>query len=65
MTYVPMDRLFKKTDSMFKLVTIASKRALQLSSGARKLVETKSLKPTTVALEEIMDSKIGYSKASQ
>ena len=62
MSDVSMDKLLKKTDSVFKLVTIAAKRAIHLSSGARKLVETDATKPTTIALQEIADAKIGYSK---
>lgn len=47
-----------KADSMYKLVILASKRALELNDGSPKLVETDSKKVTTIALEEIRRGKI-------
>lgn len=39
-------------DTKFRLVHIASQRVRQLSSGGAMLVSTKSIKDTTIALEE-------------
>lgn len=39
-------------DSKFRLVLIAAQRVRELSGGARPLVESTSIKDTTVALEE-------------
>ncbi len=39
-------------DTKFRLVHIASQRVRQLSSGASLLVSTKSIKDTTISLEE-------------
>lgn len=56
--YIPVEELLEKTDSMYKLVILASKRALELNEGSPKLVETDSKKVTTVALEEIRRGKV-------
>lgn len=53
-----LDEMLRKVDNTFTLVTVAMKRAKQLNSGAIKLVETPSVKPVTVALEEIVEGKI-------
>ena len=57
---VSIENLLDKTDnSIYKLVILASKRALELNEGSPKLVETDSKKIATVALEEIKEGKIG------
>lgn len=56
--YIPVEELLDKTNSMYKLVILASKRALELNDGSPKLVETESRKVSTVALEEIRQGKI-------
>jgi DNA-directed RNA polymerase subunit omega len=53
-----MENLLDKTSSVYKLVILASKRALELNEGSPKLVETNSKKVTTIALNEIRDGKI-------
>ncbi|MEA3369053.1 MAG: DNA-directed RNA polymerase subunit omega [Candidatus Ratteibacteria bacterium] len=58
MLYMPMEDLFKKVDSIFKLTVLAARRAQQLNDGAAKLVESDASKISTVALEEIMQGKI-------
>ncbi len=40
------------SDTKFRLVHIAAHRVRQLSSGAQMLVSTRSIKDTTIALEE-------------
>lgn len=64
MTYVPLEKLLDKTDySIYKLVILASKRALEIAEGQPKLVNTNSLtKPSTLALEEIAEGKVVYKK---
>jgi len=52
-----MDKL-ENWGSKFALVTLAAKRAKQLKSGARSLVDTDSRNPLTVALEEIAAGKV-------
>ncbi len=40
-------------DSKFRFILIAAKRARQLQSGARPLVQTAAKKPTKVAAQEV------------
>ena len=57
---ISIENLLDKTgNSIYKLVILASKRALELNEGSSKLVETESKKISTVALEEIKEGKIG------
>ena len=60
MGYVPLEELVHKSlDSVYKLVILASKRALEIAEGQPKLVEMDaSVKPSTVALHEIAEGKI-------
>ncbi len=60
MTYVPLERLLDKSNgSVYKLVILASKRALEIAEGQPKLVEANSTtKPSTLALYEIAENKV-------
>ncbi|MFA5039153.1 MAG: DNA-directed RNA polymerase subunit omega [Candidatus Omnitrophota bacterium] len=60
MPYVPLEKLIDKSHgSMYKLVILVSRRALELAEGSPKLVETPSeYKVTTQAMQEIADGKI-------
>lgn len=49
---LPIQLTDQIADTKFRLVHIASQRVRQLSSGASMLVSTRSIKDTTVALEE-------------
>lgn len=64
MVYVPLENLLDKSGgSVYKLVILASKRALELAEGQPKLVElNSSTKPSTVALHEIAEGKVQYKK---
>ncbi len=64
MVDVPVEELIKKTNSLFKLVNLASRRALQLNEGAPPLIEDDNhqAKYATIALEEILAGKIIYKK---
>jgi len=56
---IPMEELLNKTGSVYKLVIVASKRAIELNSGAGKLIEASPfLKLSTLALEEIRQGKV-------
>lgn len=53
--------LSKSGNSLYKLVVIASKRALELAEGKPKLIEDASLantKPSTIALKEVGQGKV-------
>src|SRR5512141_766299 len=49
---LPIEITDRMADSKFRLVHIASQRVRELSEGATPLVNSKSIKDTTVALEE-------------
>ena len=63
--YVPLENLLDKSDnSIYKLVILASKRALEIAEGQPKLVGVdSSLKPSTIALHENAEGKVYYKKA--
>jgi len=65
MPYVPIEKLVGKCDdSIYKLVVMASKRALEIAEGQPKLVNTPaSTKPSTSALYEIAEGKVTCKKA--
>ncbi len=49
---LPIELNDKISDTKFRLVHISAQRVRQLSSGASLLVSTRSIKDTTIALEE-------------
>ena len=53
----PIELTDKVADTKFRLVHIASQRVRQLSSGAPMFVSTRSIKDTTIALEEALAGK--------
>ena len=58
---VAIDKLLDKTGSIYKLVVLASRRAVELNEGAARLVDAPpDSKPTGVALKEILEGKIAY-----
>jgi DNA-directed RNA polymerase omega subunit len=61
---ISIEKLFDKTGSIYKLVTLASKRALELNGGAPKITETESDKIYLLALQEIIEGKITYKAKS-
>lgn len=65
MGYVPLEKLLDKSNySVYKLVILASKRALEIAEGQPKLVAMDpSIKSSTVALYEIAENRIEYKKA--
>ncbi len=61
MINIGVDELMKKTNSIFKLAVLASRRAYELSQGSAKLVEIDpNAKISTIALQEILSGKITY-----
>ncbi len=62
MIHPSLDTLVTKVDSKYTLVTLAAKRAREIMSGEISLVESKSNKPVTIALEEITQNKITYQR---
>ena len=60
MSYIPLEKIIDKAEgSLYKLVILASRRALELSEGVPSLVETSpEIKSTTTALREIANGKV-------
>ena len=60
MAYTGREKLLDKScNSIYKLVILSAKRALEIAEGQPKLVEMPaSTKPSTVALNEIAAGKI-------
>jgi len=65
MSYMPISGIFKDTESIFKLVIIAARRANELNNGSQKLINTLTTKISTIALEEIAAGKVGYKAKGQ
>lgn len=64
MPYVPLEKLLDKSNgSLYKLVNMAAKRALEIAEGQPSLTRlNSSSKPSTVALYEIAEGKVFYKK---
>ncbi len=64
MAYEVLEKLLDKSSgSVYKLVILASKRALEIAEGQPKLVEASpSMKPSTIALREISEGKVQWKK---
>lgn len=60
MSYIAREKVLKNGESIYKITLLAAKRAVELNNGAKKLVETDSVKFSTIALEEIAQGKIKY-----
>jgi DNA-directed RNA polymerase omega subunit len=61
-----MEELMNKTGSIYKLVILASKRAVELNAGAGKLIDSNpGTKLSTLALEEIKQGKVRLKKPEE
>jgi DNA-directed RNA polymerase subunit omega len=60
MTFPSLERSLDKVSNRYLLVVLAAKRARQLNRGAQAQLDSKHKKPTSVALEEIADARVGY-----
>lgn len=60
-----LENLLDKTGySVYKLVNLASRRALEIAEGQPNLVQASSvMKPSNIALEEIRQGKVRLKKA--
>ncbi len=65
MLYPSINDLLKKADSRYTLVMMASKRARQLVDGESPNVNTKSSKPVSIAIHEIAENKIGFTRTNK
>jgi DNA-directed RNA polymerase subunit omega len=60
MPFPSLEKSLDKVSNRYLLVVLAAKRARQLNRGAAGQVEMKHTKPTSGALEEIAQAKVGY-----
>ena len=60
MSYQPLEKLLPRSGhSIYKLILVAAKRALELADGAPRLIEHPSSgKTATIALDEVMEGKV-------
>ena len=59
MAHLYRDDLVKKIGSLYKLVNLASMRAVELIQGAQKLVDsTPTEKVTNIVMREILEGKV-------
>jgi len=64
MAHVPIEDIMEHIDSKYRLVIVAAKRAKQLNRGAVPVVQTRNIKPTYQALEEMATGKLAYEMES-
>lgn len=57
-----IDYLAEKVDSKYTLVILCAKRARELLAGAPSMVDCKSNKAVSIALEEVAQGKITYER---
>lgn len=57
---LPVEIDKKKIDGRYRLVTIASQRAKELSIGVKPKIQTKSRKVTAIAIEEAAMGKLEF-----
>ncbi|PKL52005.1 MAG: DNA-directed RNA polymerase subunit omega [Nitrospira bacterium HGW-Nitrospira-1] len=57
---LPVEYDHKKIDGKFRLVTIASQRAKELSLGAKPKISTRAKKVTSVAIEETISGVLEF-----
>lgn len=67
MGYQPLEKLLDKAEgSIYKLVILASQRALEIAEGQPKLIgSNEDTKPTSIALSEIAEGKVRARKAKK
>ena len=58
MIYMGIEKIIKKTGSLYKTVILAAKRAIEISDGSEKLVETTLKDLSDIALKEIEEGKV-------
>nr|WP_092067609.1 DNA-directed RNA polymerase subunit omega [Dendrosporobacter quercicolus]NSL46679.1 DNA-directed RNA polymerase subunit omega [Dendrosporobacter quercicolus DSM 1736]SDL60016.1 DNA-directed RNA polymerase subunit omega [Dendrosporobacter quercicolus] len=62
MNYPALEDLLDKADSKYTLAVLAAKRAREIIQGSEMLVDRKSSKPVSIALEEIAKRKITFKR---
>jgi DNA-directed RNA polymerase subunit omega len=50
----------KEVESKFQFITVAAQRAKQLQNGAKPRVESRTRKPTRVAMQEVLAGAVSW-----
>ena len=61
----PIGELLEKVDCRYTLAVEAAKRAREIIAGAQPLIETKEVKPLSIAIEEINRGLITYTRETE
>ncbi|MDR3564859.1 MAG: DNA-directed RNA polymerase subunit omega [Negativicutes bacterium] len=62
MIHPSLDVLMRKVDSKYTLVVLTAKRAREIMNGEIGLVDSRSNKQVTIALEEVAQGRIVYER---
>jgi len=63
---MPIDKLINKTKSLYKLVVMTARRAIEIGDGAAKLTDMpKETKPANAALREILEDRVTYKEQEE
>ena len=57
MTHIVLPR---EVESKFQFITVAAQRAKQLQNGAKPRVESRTRKPTRVAMQEVLAGAVSW-----
>jgi DNA-directed RNA polymerase subunit omega len=57
-----LDQLMEQVDAKYTLVILASRRGRAIQAGEPRQVESRSNKPVTIALEELVSHKIFFER---
>ena len=57
---INLETLYKKTNSIYKLVVIAARRAIEINAGAAQLTQCQKDNVIVAALQEISEGKISF-----
>lgn len=61
----PIGELLEKVDCRYTLAVEASKRAREIIAGAQPLIDTKEVKPLSIAIEEINRGLITFTREQE
>ena len=65
MLYPSVNEVRKKADSRYTIVTLAAKRARDITRGLPKLTEEDVQKPVSIAANEIAEDLITYRREAE
>ena len=65
MIYPPIAEMLSKVDSRYTLVMEVAKRARQITAGSENRSTSKSNKCVTIAVQEIYEDQVHYSRTKE